>query len=478
MAPHPFASRGVRSLVAVLVFTACATNPATGKRELSLVSESQEIQMGQEGAQAAAQQIGVYPDSALQRYVASLGRTLAASSERPNLPWSFTVADDPVVNAFALPGGPIFITRGILGYMNSEAQLVSVLGHEIGHVTAKHSVRQISRQQLLSIGLIGAMVVRPELQRFGDVASQGLGLLFLKYGRDDETQADDLGFRYMTSGTYDPREMAEMFRILERTSSGSERAPEWLSTHPDPGNRVQKTLERIAAAGRSFAGAKVNRDVFLRRIDGVVYGEDPRNGFFQQQTFLHPALRFRFDFPAGWKTLNQATQVVGVSPQQDAQVALTTAGNAAPQQALSQFLGQQGISAGQTSTSAINGLPAAVGQFAAQTEQGVIAGYVAFFQLDGATYRIIAITPQQALPKYDAAFRQVVGSFSRLTDPKALAAKPSRIRIVQIPRAMTIGQFHQQYPSTIQLAELALINGVESGATLEAGRLVKRVVVE
>ena len=478
MARQTFLSRGARSLLAIAAFTACATNPATGQRELSLVSESQEIQMGQEGAQAAAQQIGVYADSALQRYVAALGQNIATHSERPGLPWSFTVADDPVVNAFALPGGPIFITRGILGYMNSEAQLVSVLGHEIGHVTARHSVRQISRQQLLSIGLIGAMVVRPELAQFGDLASQGLGLLFLKYGRDDETQADDLGFRYMTSGGYDPREMAEMFRILERTSEGSERTPEWLSTHPDPGNRVQKTLDRIAAAGPTAGGTKVNREVFLRHIDGIVYGEDPRNGFFQQQTFLHPALRFRFDFPAGWRTLNQASQVVGVSAQQDAQITLTTAGNTAPQQALSQFLGQQGIQAGQTSTSAINGLPSAVGQFAAQTEQGVIAGYVAFLQLDGATYRILAITPQQGMSRYDAPFRQVIGSFARLTDARALAAKPSRIRIVQIPRAMTLGQFNQQYPSTIPLDQLALINGVETGATLESGRLVKRVVVE
>jgi predicted Zn-dependent protease len=282
----------------------------------------------------------------------------------------------------------------------------------------------------------------------------------------------------MVAAGYDPHEMAEMFRTLERTSSGSERAPEWLSTHPDPGNRVQKTLERIKAAGRSFDGAKVNREIFLRRIDGVVYGEDPRNGFFQQQAFLHPTLRFRFDFPAGWKTLNQASQVLGVSPQQDAQITLTTAGNTPPQQALTQFLSQQGIQAGPTSQSSINGLPAAIGQFAAQTDQGVIAGYVAFIQLDGATYRLLAITPQQALPKYDAAFRQVIGSFNRLTDPRALSVKPSRIRIVQLPRAMTIAQFNQQFPSTIPLDQLALINGVETGTTLEAGRLVKRVVVE
>jgi predicted Zn-dependent protease len=163
---------------------ACATNPVTGKRELALVSEAQEISMGQEAAKAAGEEMGVYPAPALQEYVSGIGMAMAKASERPSLPWSFTVLDDPVVNAFALPGGPVFITRGILGYMNSEAQMASVLGHEIGHITARHSVRQMSRAQLAQIGLIGAMIARPELQGLGDLGSQGLGLLFLRFGRD------------------------------------------------------------------------------------------------------------------------------------------------------------------------------------------------------------------------------------------------------------------------------------------------------
>ena len=253
--------------------------------------------------------------------------------------------------------------------MNSEAQLVSVLGHEIGHVTAKHSVSQMSKQQIMQIGLIGAMVVRPELQQFGGLASQGLGVLFLKFGRDDEIQSDALGFKYMTSANYAPTEMAEMFKTLDRLSGGqgSRGTPEWLSTHPDPGNRVGKTNERIAAAGRSFAGAKVERESFLRRIDGIIFGDDPRNGYFQQMAFIHPTLKFRFDFPAGWKMQNGAEQVIGVSAQGDAQIALTLAGNIPPQQALAKFLQQQGVQAGQTFTNPINGNAAAVGQFVAQT---------------------------------------------------------------------------------------------------------------
>ena len=479
MIPYPTVQRLAGRGLILLAATACATNPVTGRRELSLVSESQEIAMGLEAAREASRQMGVYADSQLQAYVGSLGQPVARASERPQLPWSFTVIDDPVVNAFALPGGPIFVTRGILAYVNSEAQLVSVLGHEIGHVTAKHSVNQMSRAQLAQIGLVGAMIVRPELQRFGDLGGQALGLMFMKFGRDDETQADDLGFRYMTQQLYDPSEMTEMFRTLERTSSGGSDVPEWLSTHPNPGNRVARTQERIAAWTRPAGPLKVNRDPFLRHIDGMVFGEDPRQGYFDQTSFVHPTLRFRMNFPSGWKAQNQPQQVVGVSAQQDAIIALTGAGGDAPTQAAAQFLGQQGIQALGSSNTPINGLPATVAQFRAQTEQATLGGYVAFIQLDGATYRILAYTELQRVSSYDGTFRQAIGSFQRLTDPRALAVKPQRVRLVQLRSAMTLAQFQQQYPSVIPIEQLAVINGAAAATTsFPAGAWLKRVVVE
>ena len=472
--------RRIAGLGSLLFVAACATNPVTGKKELSLVSESQEVQMGLQAAKEASDQMGVYPDSQLQAYVKSLGAPIAAASERPQLPWQFTVIDDPVVNAFALPGGPVFVTRGILGYMNSEAQLVSVLGHEIGHVTAKHSVNQMSRAQLAQIGLVGAMLVRPELQRFGDLGSQALGLMFLKFGRDDETQADDLGFRYMTRQGYEPTEMAEMFRTLERTTGGGSRTPEWLSTHPDPGNRVARTGERIAAWTRPAGPLKVNRDPFLRHVDGIVFGDDPRQGYFEQAVFYHPTLRFRLDFPAGWKTQNSPQQVAGVSAAQDAILVLSGAGTTAPAQAAAQFTAQQGVRSLGVSTSSINGLPAAVAQFTAQPDpQTIIAGYAAFVQLDGATYRILAYTGQQVIGTYDAAFRRAIGSFQRVTDARVLGVKPQRIRLVQLKAAMTLAQFNQQYPSVIPIEQLAVINGASATTTsFPVGTWLKRVVVE
>lgn len=431
--------------------------------------------MGQEAAQQVVGTIGLVPDSALQRYVSGIGLTLARASERPNLPWSFGVIDDPMVNAFALPGGPIFITRGIMTHMNSEAQLVSVLGHEIGHVTAKHSVQQMSQAQLAQIGLIAAVIVKPGLAQFGDLASQGLGLLFLKFGRDDETQADDLGFRYMVNAGYSPTEMAEMFRTLQRLGGGAEgRVPEWLSTHPDPGNRVQKTLDRVAATSLP-ANLKVERDAFLQRTDGMIFGENPRQGFFRQSLFLHPDLQFQLEFPSGWKAQNQATAVVAVSSQRDAIVVLTLAGTDSPNQALSKFLNQQGVQSQGASSSSINGLTAASAVFTAQTQDGVLAGNVAFISHGGRTFRVMGYTPQQRYGSYRGVFAQSLGSFRRLTDAAALAVQPVRVHLVRLPRAMTIAQFHQAYPSTIPVEQVALINGVDASTTLPVGTLVKRV---
>src|SRR6266540_3889933 len=248
-------------LLAACTATACARNPATGARQLSLISESREIQMGREYDQEVRSSLGLYPDSALQRYVQELGARLAARSERPNLPWTFHVVDDPVVNAFALPGGFIFVTRGILGHLRSEAQLAAVVGHEIGHVTARHTVNQLSKQQLAQVGLTVGSIVSPEFERFGGLASAALGVLFLKYSRDHESQADELGLRYMRRGGYDPREMPDVFTLLDRVSQGAGggRVPEWLATHPAPANRRERIVQEIAGLPRDSSGTTVYR---------------------------------------------------------------------------------------------------------------------------------------------------------------------------------------------------------------------------
>jgi predicted Zn-dependent protease len=321
----PGASRWTRhcrtavvALFGATTLGACATNPVTGKRELALVSEEQEIQMGRQAAQEVAQTLGLVDDDGLQQYVQRVGASLAADTERPGLPWTFRVVEDPTPNAFALPGGFIFVTRGMMTLMNSEAELASVLGHEIGHVTARHSVEQISRAQLAQLGLGLGAILAPEIaQQYGQLAGTGLQLLFLKYGRDDERQADELGFRYALQDNYDVREFADVFADLQRLSQASSESPvpNFLSTHPDPGERVETARRRVAALNRSLDGTIVDRAEYLQRIDGLAYGENPRNGFFRDGTFIHPDLRFRLDFPARWQAQNLPQAVVAVSPQ-------------------------------------------------------------------------------------------------------------------------------------------------------------------
>src|SRR5215510_3352297 len=194
------AARRVLAVAAVAWAAAgCAVNPATGKKEFTLVTPSQEAAMGREGYSAAIAEYGLYDDASVSAYVDSVGRKVAAASEEPTLPWRFTVLDDPVVNAFAMPGGYIYVTRGLLAHMQSEAQLAGVLGHEIGHVTARHSAKQITQQELYGLGLGIASAVSPTFRRYGSTAEQALGLLMLKYSRDDETQADELGVRYAST---------------------------------------------------------------------------------------------------------------------------------------------------------------------------------------------------------------------------------------------------------------------------------------
>ena len=464
---------------AVLLTSACATNPVTGRRELSLVSASQEVEIGREGARDIARSIGLYPDEGLQTYVADLGTRLAARSERPDLPWSFQIADDAAVNAFALPGGFIFVTRGMLAHMNSEAQLVAVLGHEIGHVTARHSVRQVSRAQLTQLGLGIGYIISDDVREYGALAAAGVGLLFLKFGRDDESQADELGFGYAMNGGYDPREMVPVFETLDRVSagSGSERLPQWLSTHPNPEGRIGRTEERIrdAALPSSPSALRIGRNEYLRRLEGLTFGDDPRKGYFKGPVFHHPDLKFRLTFPDGWKTHNGAASVVAISPREQAAVELALAGDEAPEATAKKFLTGEGMVFGRVSTEPLNGLPAASARFELQGRGGRLAGRAVFVSLDGKTYRLLGYGSDENEPRHEDAMRDSLESFRRLTDRAALSVQAAKLKLVTLDRAMTVEEFHRRHPSTVPLEMVALINGRVTVERVPAGTRMKQV---
>ncbi len=453
---------------------ACAVNPVTGKRELSLISESQEIRMGQEGAQSVVNTIGLYPDSSLQAYVARLGQSMAVASERPQLPWSFAVVNDATVNAFALPGGQIFLTRGILAHFNSEAELMSVLGHEIGHVTAKHSVSQISKAQIAQLGLGVGMVLTPSLDVLHQIAGSGLQVLFLKFSRDDEAQSDELGFRYMVEAGYDPREATDIFELLGRLGGGG-RLPEWQSTHPDPENRSARSAERAATMTVDPATLRVGRDDYLRHIEGVVFGANPREGYFEDDRFHHPDLRFRMSFPPGWKKQTLAQAVISMNATEDAVLQLRIVPAASPRAAADTFFAQTGVRQESASSGPVNGLAADTRYFRVSTQQGVINGLVTHVAYDGNTYQLLGYGTRAAFSRERTALNDAIGSFQPERDPAVLGVEPARIDLVRLPRRMTVTEFQRRYPSSIPVEQVALINGVAVGDTMAKDLLVKRV---
>jgi predicted Zn-dependent protease len=478
---NPIRSSTSRFLLSALLLplaVSCAVNPATGERELSLVSEGQEIQMGREADESITASLGLVDDPELQRYVEELGARMAAVSERPDLPWEFHVVDDPVVNAFALPGGFIYMTRGILAHFESEAELAGVLGHEIGHVTARHSVSQMSRQQLQQLGLGVGMILSEDVRRFGDVLASGLGLLNLRYSRGDETQSDELGIRYMTRTGYDPEALVGVFRMLSNVSGAAEgRVPEWQLTHPYPENReehIRSILDTLSAP----AADRVGRDRYLDRIDGMVYGPDPREGYFRDELFLHPELSFRLSFPAGWRAVNQKTVVAAVSPEQDAVVSLQVAGDGAtePVEALRAFLGQEGIRGGTVFGSEEEGIRRARATFSARTDQGEVRGEALFARHDGVLYRILGYGSPGRWSSRAGAVGATLDSFGPVTDPAVLGVQPRRLEIVELDRDVTLGAFASRYdPEVVTLEELARLNRAGPGEVLPAGTRVKGV---
>ena len=456
---------------------ACAVNPATGRREISLVSESQEIQMGRDADPQVTAALGLVDDPQLQAYVSALGMRLAAVSERPNLPWSFKVVDDPTVNAFALPGGFIYVTRGILVNFDSEAELASVLGHEIGHVTARHSASQISRQQLQQLGLGVGMIFSETVREYGSLAAAGLQLMNLSFSRGDETQSDELGLRYISRVGYDPEAMIGVFEMLAEVSGGGEgRIPEWQATHPYPENREANIRQEIANEQYPFGG-EIRRDAYLDRIDGLVYGEDPRQGFFRGARFLHPDLAFELTFPAGWSTVNQRTLVAAVAPGETAVVVLEVVPESqAPEVELREFLSQEGITGGAVRAESAVGVELARATFDATTADAALSGEIAFARRGDVVYRILGYANRADWRTHSAAVASAISSFRRLDDPAALAVQPWRIDIVTLPSAMSLTSYLQRNPGPVDGDVLARLNRVDPGAVLSAGTRIKRVV--
>jgi predicted Zn-dependent protease len=453
---------------------ACARNPVSGKREIMLVSEAQEIEMGRQAAREVPDELGILKDPEVQKMVREVGLRIAHSSERPELPWEFHVVDSSVVNAFAFPGGFVYLTRGILTHMNSEAEMVGVLGHEIGHVTARHSAQQISKSQLAGVGFGLGMIFVPEVRPFGDILQSGLGLLFLKFGRDDEREADRLGVRYALEASYDARRMAEFFDVLDRMREKSGQAlPSWLSTHPDPVDREARILEWVRESGADPSTLVVGEETFKRKLEGVVLGDDPREGFMDGRVFKHPDLKFQVTFPQGFEVRNTRQALFAGNNEAAFQLTASRA-QGTPSAHLGRALQGSGIRVGRGRSLSIGGFQAYVTLFQANTGSAILNGEAAAIRDGEMMYELLAYTSADRFPRMGNMLLGIIESFSRLTDRRALAVEPQRIRIVQVPRAMSARKaLLAAGVVPEQLEELALLNHLHLEDRVERGTLLK-----
>jgi predicted Zn-dependent protease len=480
--PHITKTALFTALAVTLV--ACATNPATGDKEFSLMSEAQEVQLGQEMDGQVKREMGAYNDAELQRYVSQVGQRLARASERPNLPWQFTVVDEPAVNAFALPGGYIYITRGILAFLHDEEQMAGVLGHEIGHVTARHSAQQYTKATSAGLGLTLLSIFVPEARSLQGAAETALGVLFLKHGRDDELQADRLGAQYTAKTGWDPRGVAGMLRTLERldVASGSRKGvPNWLSTHPAPGDRVQQVLAFIeqnpVAAGTSGRSAGVTE--YHRRIDGIIFGDSPSDGIVRGNEFLHPDLRLAMTFPKGWEIRNSPQQVVAKAPDRENYMLLQLIPN--PSGSIQQIAQATMTNAGfrqiEGERATLNGLDAYVGTYQGSMEGlGNVVSVAAHIVHDRNVYMFAGLAPPNQFQAVQSQFAGSIRSFRELSRSQAASIRPNRVDVYTVRAGETWQAISERGGGLVKPATLAIMNNYEPNQPPRAGDRIKIVV--
>lgn len=478
-------------LVAVVGLGGCVTDPVTGEKKLDLMSRDQEIQLGQQGEQEIIAEYGLYDDQAVTDHVTQLGMAIAAKSDDPSFPYTFHVLDATEVNAFSLPGGPVFVTRGLLAYIQNDAQLAVVLGHEIGHVTAHHSARQYTSEQLIGLGVGLGSVLFEQVRPFLGAVQTGAQLLLLKYSRDDESEADELGVRYATRAGYQASAAAAFFGSLSRIQAESgEALPTFLETHPDPGDRQATITDRAAywaqQTGIQLGG--INNDVYLPMLENMIFGVNPRNGFVSGSTFYYPGpvgasnSSFQFSVPSGWAVANMATQVqlAPSTDNPDAAIVMTVDGSTTPADAANQFITQNKAQVLSNSQVTVNGYSAqrvistiAVDDGNGGTTSLEVMSY--FISKLGQLYMFHGYSSPASFASYSSTFESVFTSFRQVSDASVLNVQPSRVHVFQAPSTAPF-QSLVVPAANADVNELSIVNQVQPSDVIQAGTYLKEVV--
>jgi predicted Zn-dependent protease len=448
----------------------------SGGPELMLLSESDEIKLGKQTDAQVRKQYGVYEDQKLNAYLNDMCQRLAKVSHRPNLPYKFETVDASAVNAFAVPGGYVYFTRGILANLNNEAELAGVMGHELGHITARHSAQQYSRAQLAQFGVLVGGLFLGDL--VSGVAQLGVGMLFLSFSRDNERQADQLGVEYASKAGYDGKELAGFFETLERMNPGSDRSglPGWFSTHPSPEDRVV-AVRKEAGEWQQKLGSrdlKVNREVYLRHIDGLLYGDDPRQGYVDEGMFYHPDMKFQFPVPANWKVNNTQSQVQMMSENKDGIISFSIAPALSPKEAAVKFTQANRATVLDSDSVTVGGFPGQrlVCDVKGQSAAMRVVSY--FIQKDKSIFYFHGLSAPSAFDKHLNTFERTMQGFKELSDPKKINVKPDRIRLRTTKAAGTVeSSLRSMGIPKDDLDDTALLNGMELKENLPANTLVK-----
>lgn len=469
------------TLCALPMISACSTNPATGRTQFAaLMSPQQESQVGAQEHPEIIKEYGLYDNQQVVNYVNRIGAKIAKDTERPDVTYKFTVLDSPVVNAFALPGGYVYTTRGLVALAGSEAELAAVLAHEVGHITGRHSAERYSRGVVTSLG---ANVLAAAIDSSGATQALGLGsqLYLSSYSRSQEDEADTLGIRYLSRAGYDPSAMSSFLQNLQNSSAleaqidgRSGEGFSYFSTHPATSDRVAKTRGEVA--GYPQQGI-INHAEHLAMIDGMTYGDSEKQGFVRGNTFYHPALGFKFNVPADFNVVNKPSEVVAVSKSGAIIVFdLVSSGNKDAYSYLTQsWMKSEPLSAPERIN--VNGINAATAGF-----QGRVNGQVMTIQLVAIEYgagkvaRFQIGIPQNISQAQLDALKSASYSFGNMSASEKASIKPMRIDVFTAGAGDTVASIAAQMPfDTFKEERFRVLNGLSRSDTLKAGVQYKTI---
>ena len=486
------ARRGVRLglFVAVcgLVVLACAVNPVTGQSEVSLLSPAQELELGRQGAAEVEASIGLVRDPVVVSYVEALGERLARHSPRRDVAYHFAVADMAEPNAFALPGGFVYVSRGLIAISNSEAELAGVIGHEIGHVAARHAAqretRRVGAQGGAVLGaLLGGVLGGASGARLGASSAQVAGAGWIaSYGRDQERQADEVGQRMAAAAGYDPAGITLFLSTLARDSELKRGGPSragFLDSHPLTEERVAATRARAASIAVQEAPAIApDREAFLRRIQGIAIGPDPRAGVVDGRRFLHTGLDLALTFPQGWLIENGADAVVARSPQGALPRGLFALeiqpGSLDPAAAAARFEQETGLAVVQAGKTPVAGSPGY--RLLAQSSDGRTAFDVRFVAHGSRMLRFTGVSAVADHAALEVPYASTADSLRRLDDREHRLLVPLKLGVARARPGETLSALSERAGNQWGVSETAVANGIPEVTRFQGGELVKVAV--